>query len=281
MIIDTHTHTPAYRDKVPESEITYATEWRPDRAVKTPVNWEEYLASRAPVDKSIVFNVAMKPGDHPNNTTAEFVKAYPDKLVGFLSVHPNDPRCLDEIEHGVSVLGMKGVKLLPSYQNFDPLGKEAFRVYAAASEMRLPILFHAGITVERFIPSEWGHPRVFDHIAMSFPELKMILAHLAETIDTPSLAGMLMKHPNMYTDISALFYRQWSFYNCLRAIEEWGIAHKVFFASDYPVATPQETLDALMNVNQMLEGTQLPRVSDKTIQEIIHKNSLSVLGIDK
>jgi predicted TIM-barrel fold metal-dependent hydrolase len=280
MIIDTHSHTPAYRDKIPISEITYATEWRPDRAVKTPVNWEEYLATRTPVDKSIVFKVAMKPGDRPNHATAEFVQTYPDQLVGFMSVHPYDPKCLLEIEDGVDKLGLKGIKLLPSYQNFNPLGKEAYRVYAAAAEMKLPILFHAGITVERFVPNEWGHPRVFDQIAMSFPDLKMILAHLAETVDTPSLAGMLIKHPNMYTDISALFYRKWSFYNCLRVVEEWGIAHKVFFASDYPVATPQETLDALMSINQMLEGTLLPRIGDQTIQAIIYKNSLSILGIE-
>ena len=29
---------------------------------------------------------------------AEFVRAYPDKLIGFLSVHPHDPGYLDEME---------------------------------------------------------------------------------------------------------------------------------------------------------------------------------------
>lgn len=280
MIVDTHTHAPQYKGAIPEDEVQYVTEFRPDKAVKIPKNWEEYLADRAPVDRSIVFSVAMHPGDRPNDATAEFVRAHPDKLVGFLSVHPLDAGCMQEIERAVGDLGLKGLKLLPSYQNFDPLGEQAFAVYARASELGLPVLFHAGITVERAIPSEWGHPMVFDRIAIAFPDLKIILAHMAETVDTPTLAAVLIKHPNVYSDISALFYRPWSFYQVLRTAEEWGVMGKLFFATDYPVATPQETLQALRSINAVVAGTSLPRVSEQAIEGIIHRDSLALLGID-
>jgi predicted TIM-barrel fold metal-dependent hydrolase len=279
VIVDTHTHTPQYKDKIPESEIKYITEYRPDKAVKVPKNWAEYIADRKPVDISIVFSVAMHPGDRPNEQTAEFVRAYPDMLIGFLSVHPDDPSCLEEIDHSVHDFGLRGIKLLPSYQNFDPLGESAIKVYKKADQMGLPILFHAGITVEQNIPSEWGHPRYFDQIAIAFPNLKMILAHMAETVDTQTLAAILLKHANVYSDVSSLFYRPWSFYNCMRTAEEWGVMDKLLFATDYPVGTPQETIDALRKINDILKGTNLPHVSENAIEGVIHRDSLSLLGL--
>ena len=279
MIVDTHAHVPQYKGEIPEEEIKYITEYRPDKPVKVPKNWEEFFADRPPVDVTIVFSVAMRPGDRPNDQTAEFVQAHPDNLIGFLSVHPDDSSCLEEIDRSVHDLGLKGLKLLPNYQNFDPLGKKAFEVYKKADKLGLPILFHAGITVEQEIPSEWGHPKYFDRIAIAFPKLKIILAHMAETVDTQTLAAVLIKHPNVFSDISALFYRPWSFYQTLRTAEEWGVMGKLFFATDYPVANPQETIQALRSINTIVEGTNLPRVSESEIEAIINRDSLSMLGI--
>jgi predicted TIM-barrel fold metal-dependent hydrolase len=279
MIVDIHTHTPEFKGDIPEDKIQYITEFRPDKEVKVPKNWDEYIQDREPVDVSVVFSVAMNPGEQSNDKTAEFVRAYPDKLVGFLSVHPDDTKCMQEIDRSVKDLGLKGLKLLPNYQNFDPLGENALAIYKKAEKMGLPILFHTGITVEQAIPSEWGHPNFFDRIAIAFPELKIIMAHMAETVDTQTLAAVLIKHPNVFSDISALFYRPWSFYNCMRTAEEWGVMEKLFFATDYPVATPRETIEALRNINKIIEGTNLPRVSDEAIEAIIYRDSLSFLGI--
>ena len=43
-----------------------------------------------------------------------------------------------------------GIKLGLNYQNVDPLGPEAFRIYDYAQAHRLPILFHAGTSPVRF-----------------------------------------------------------------------------------------------------------------------------------
>lgn len=134
MIVDIHTHTPS--KQVAESEVKEVTVWRPDKAVKWPVDWDDYMEAMEPVDKSIVFGIAEldeETGDLPgdelaqemraegdvNDDTAHFVRAHPDKLIGFMSVHPRDPGCLDEIDRCVSDLGLRGLKLGPNYQNFD------------------------------------------------------------------------------------------------------------------------------------------------------------------
>jgi predicted TIM-barrel fold metal-dependent hydrolase len=283
MIIDAHTHTPKYKGDIPEAEIQYNTAWRPDRPVKTPVNWAEYMKAMEPVDKAIVFGIArdaiaQEGEDSPNDATAEFVRAYPDKLIGFLSVHPRNPHCLEEMERCVSDLGLRGVKLGPNYQNFDPLGVDAFRVYARAQELRLPIVFHTGTSPVQMADLDYAHPRHFDRVAIAFPDLKMVLAHMAHPWQATTIA-VIRKHPNVYADISALFYRPWSFYNCMRLAEEWGVLPKLLFGTDYLVSTPQENLDRLRNPNRILEGTHLPRISEAAMQEIIYRDSLTLLGL--
>jgi len=45
--------------------------------------------------------------------------------------------------------------------------------------------------------------------------------------------AVIRKHPNLYADVSALFYRPWSFYNCMLLAEEWGdgLTHELRHAS--------------------------------------------------
>jgi predicted TIM-barrel fold metal-dependent hydrolase len=279
MIIDIHTHTPQYRDVIPEDEIVYDTVARPDRAVKRPVNWAEYMTAMEPVDKAIVFGIARE-NYNPNDATAEFVRAFPDKLIGFLSVNPRDANCLEEIERGVEDLGLRGIKVGPNYQNFDPLGADAFRVYKRAEELALPIVFHTGTSPVRAADLDFAHPRHFDRIGIAFPELHVVMAHMAHPWQISTIA-VIRKHPNIYADISALFYRPWSFYNCMVLAQEWGVCHKLLFGTDYLVSTPQENIDALRNPNLIVEGTKLPRISGTAMEEIIYRDSLRLLGLEE
>ena len=112
---------------------------RPDRPDPAGVTWDDYLAAMAVVDRAVVFNIASPPSGDPdplsahltgsvfeaparevNDNTAALVRAYPDKLIGFLSVHPRDPAMDDELDRATGDLGLRGIKLGPNYQNFDP-----------------------------------------------------------------------------------------------------------------------------------------------------------------
>jgi predicted TIM-barrel fold metal-dependent hydrolase len=279
MIIDVHTHTPQYKDAVPEEEIVYDTVARPDRAVKRPVSWSEYMQAMEPVDKAIVFGIARE-GLNPNDATADFVQAFPNKLIGFLSVNPKDAACLEEIERGVGDLGLRGIKVGPNYQNFDPLGANAFRVYKRAEELGLPVVFHTGTSPVQMADLDYAHPRHFDRIGIAFPNLRVIMAHMAHPWQISTIA-VIRKHPHIYADISALFYRPWSFYNCMLLAQEWGVLHKLLFGTDYLVSTPEENIAALRNPNRIIEGTNLPRLSKAGLEEIIYRDSLSLLGLNQ
>lgn len=292
MIVDVHTHTPRYREPVPPEKEKLNAAWRPDVARTTKPSWPDYLEAMKPVDKAIVFNIAADPRKEivddgglqyearkVNDDTAAFVRAHPEKLIGFLSVHPHDPGALEEIERATQDLGLRGIKVGPNYQNFDPLSEEALRVFRRAEELKLPVLFHQGTSPVQFADLDFAHPRHIDRLAMACPNLKMVLAHLAHPWQTDCFV-VIRKHPNVFADISAQFYRPWSYYNAFRLAAEWNVFHKMLFGSDFPVATPQETIDALGTINDILEGTKLPRVPEKPLQEILHRDSLDLLGID-
>jgi predicted TIM-barrel fold metal-dependent hydrolase len=230
------------------------------------------------VDKAIVFGIASRDEESPNDATAAFVRAYPEKLIGFLSIHPLDPHCIEEMERCVSDLGLRGLKLGPNYQNFDPLCEAAFEVYRHAERLGLPIVFHTGTSPVQMADLDYAHPRHFDRVAIAFPDLRMVLAHMAHPWQATTIA-VIRKHPHVYADISALFYRPWSFYNCMLLGQEWGVLHKLLFGTDYLVSTPQENLDALRNPNRIVEGTSLPRISEAAMEEIIHRDTLGLLGL--
>ena len=60
---------------------------------------------------------------------------------------------------------------------------------------------------------------------------------------------------------------------------EWNVTRKILFGTDFPVTTVQESIDGLRNVNRIVEGTQLPRISAEVIESIIGRDSLGLLGL--
>ncbi|MYE27944.1 MAG: amidohydrolase family protein, partial [Chloroflexi bacterium] len=202
MIIDVHSHSPQFRGAVPAEQqiINYA--WRPDRAVSSVYNWDEYMKAQTPADISIVFGVAWRPGDsaggvsgfdessdlpgNVNDKTAVFVQAYPERLIGFMSLHPHDPRSLDELERCRCDLGLRGIKMGANYQIFHPLEARALAIYEQAQRYGLPVLFHQGTSPVRMAPIRFAHPLLMDEVAMRYPDLKIIMAHMGHpwTVDT-------------------------------------------------------------------------------------------------
>ncbi len=292
MIIDVHTHAPRPRTSESAADNKLANLWRPDQSTQTAVTPETWMDAMSVVDRAIVFNIASDPRANPedetdliypapqvNDDTAAFVQQHPDKLIGFMSVNAHDPGALDEMDRCVGDLGLRGLKLGPNYQHVDPLSTEAFRVFGRAQELGLPVLLHQGTSPVQFAELDYAHPRHLDVVAREFPKLKMILAHMGHPWQIECFI-VIRKHPNLFADISANFYRPWSCYNAFRHATEWGVLHKLLFGSDYPIVTPQETLDALSHVNDVIAGTGLPPVPQAELDKIPYRNSLELLGLE-
>lgn len=81
-----------------------------------------------------------------------------------------------ELERAVTVLGCRGLKLLPSYQNWSPIDSRAYRLYATAQEMGIPVLFHTGSSVFAGSRLRYADPLLLDDIATDFPRLTIVQA---------------------------------------------------------------------------------------------------------
>jgi predicted TIM-barrel fold metal-dependent hydrolase len=288
MIVDVHTHTPTHVDSVPPEEFTSYSAWRNDRDVVTSNTWADFDAATEAADVAIVFNIAV---DDPlastgldyrredtNTATAAYVAARRDRRVGFMSVHPSQPDLWDEVERARES-GLVGVKLGANYQDFDPLGEDAFAFYRYCEREALPILFHQGASPIRHAPLRNTWPLVTDEVAIAFPELRIVMAHMGhpwarETIVT------VRKHPHVYADISSIYLRPWVRYESLLFANEWGAIGKLFLGSDFPIATTAEAIAGLRDVNSILKGTALPRIPEEQIEGIIHRDALTLLGLD-
>jgi predicted TIM-barrel fold metal-dependent hydrolase len=76
-----------------------------------------------------------------------------------------------------------------------------------------------------------------------------------------------------------LFYRPWQFYNALMLAHEYGVVNKLLFGSDYPFTSPQETVEALKNINSIVGRSGLPRIPEQAVEEIIYRDSLRLLHL--
>ena len=274
-------HTHAWEEKlhlapffVKEAELSrgYALDMTVDAGV--------FMQDNAPYDKVVVLGAKARLNGIwvPDDYLAAFVARAPGKLFGFAGCDPTQPNYLDELRHAVEDLKLSGVKMLPMYAGFDPRDPRCDPVYAYCQSRGLPILFHTGTTFNRQAPLGFTRPWLWDEVAIKYPDLHMVLAHAGHPFCEECLV-VIRKHPHVYADISALFYRPWQFYNMLIAAQEYNVAHKLLFGTDYPFAKTPESVNGLRQANHVTGASGLPRVTDATIEGILNRDAFALLGI--
>src|SRR5262249_32195750 len=115
-------------------------------------------------------------------------------------------------------------------------------------------------------------------VAIAYPELRMVLAHVGHPFCEECLV-VIRKHPHVYADISALYYRPWQFYNMLIAAQEYGVTRKLLSGTDYPFAGGPDSIDGLRTINRITGTSGLPQVTEATIEGILNRDSFALLGL--
>jgi predicted TIM-barrel fold metal-dependent hydrolase len=280
MITDVHSHFYRYPDHFSKTFKEQSLRSRNGVEVDLTVRWEEYAATAPECARTIVFGSKARLSGIwvPDKEVAAYVAKHPDRLVGFLCVDPTQPRWQEELEEGHQDLGLKGIKLLPMYAGFNPDSKELDYLWEYATRHHLPVLLHTGTTFISEAPLECTLPRRIDNVAIRFPEVKIIMAHLGHPWEGECIAT-IRKHRHVYADCSALHYRPFQLYHSLMLLQEYGVWHKLLFGSDYPFTTVSASLDGMRKLNNMLEGTALPRLNMEQMEMMFHRDTFSLLEI--
>ena len=152
--------------------------------------------SNAGVDRFIVQSVATSPKQVKsiNEFISREVKAYPDKLTGLGTLHPDSSDIKSDIEH-LTELGLKGVKLHPDIQAFKIDDYRCLKIYELCEQMNLPILMHTGDS--RY---DYSNPNRMLPILEIYTNLTVIGAHLGGWSVWDDAAEKLAHHKNIYVD---------------------------------------------------------------------------------
>jgi len=280
MITDCHTHFWRYPGELTE-ELARETFIMRHQKVELDITAERHTTDTAKADRVIVFGLRAPLTGFltVNDTVAEYVRTDPKKLIGFAAICPTEDSALSEVDRTVNELGLRGLKMSPIYGGWDPQDPRAMSIFAKAEQYGLPIMFHQGTTFPRKAPLKYANPVLLEDIALQFPELKMIIPHMGHPWEAETTV-LIRKQPNVFADISALFYRPWQFYNSLRLAVEYGVTNKLLFGTDYPIATLDETVEGLYDIVNLSKEMRLPALPDDLPEQILYCDTLNLLGLD-
>ena len=224
--------------------------------------------------KAIIFSLRYGDSsgiDGDDEVTAAAVKKYPDKFVGFAAMDSRRPDYMELLRHAIEDFGLKGVKFGSIYNGVHLSDSRLDPVYEYCVRHDLPLTLHMGTTYARNAPIELGRAIHVEPVALRYPDLRIIMAHMGHPWYEECIV-VTRKQPNVFCEVSALYYRPWQYYNILINAQEYKITDKIFFGTDYPFTTVEESIEGLRTINRLVEGTGLPRVAEETIEGIIYSN---------
>lgn len=140
----------------------------------------------------------------PNEAVAKVVADHPGRFLGFAGVDPNKGMtALRELEHAVTVLGLKGLNIQCFENRLAVDDRRMYPIYAKCVELDIPVNIHVGMNFSLKSSPEFGHPMLLDKVLCDFPELRVI----ASPPGWPWVAELLAvawRHPNLSIGLVAM-----------------------------------------------------------------------------
>lgn len=188
----------------------------------------------AGIDKFLIHSVATTPKQVQsiNSFIADSVELYPDKFIGFMTLHPDSENLEEEFFGGLEH-GLRGIKLHPDFQEFDLDSDRAKRIYRLANG-RCPVLIHMGDYRTQYSKAEKLAP-VFDE----FLDLDIIAAHFGGFSEWENAAAYLC-HTRAYVDTSSSLFELSP--ERVRKLIDIYTPERVIFGTDYPMWNASEEL---------------------------------------
>jgi predicted TIM-barrel fold metal-dependent hydrolase len=192
------------------------------------------------------------------------------RFVGFGSVDPARPDAVDRLAR-FPELGLRGLKLHPTLQDFDPGDHLPF--FDAAAELGLVVLTHAGTSGlgagepgGQGLRIDLARPLLLDRIAARHRHMPIVLAHVGWPWHLEALAMALHKS-NVFLDISGWKYRYLP--DEVKREMARRLRGQFCFGTDYPMFDPEACLD---------EFEQLALPGDVS-RLVLRDNAAGLLGL--
>ena len=245
---------------------------------------------RSGVDASVLFfsdNINEGENDEQllklNKHLANVEKRHPERIISFASIDPRRPEAPDLFRTCIEEYHLKGLKWHPD-NGYYPNSPEAYRVLEVAEELDTPLLTHTGPLPPGF-RSKHSHPIHLDDVALDFPKLKIIAAHMGDMWWRDWVAITKYKK-NIYGDLAVwqlMAGRELGrFRRILREIIDDVGVEQVLFASDAPCFEPLVSNRRWVEILRALPGdsTDGIKFTEKEVVAILGGNAARILNLD-
>jgi uncharacterized protein len=189
----------------------------------------------------------------PNEVVAAACREHPEAFTGLGSVDPRKGAAAVAEVARIAALGLKGVKLHPSLQAFDPADPSYDPIFAECERLGLIALFHTGTSGigarqpgGQGIRIDYAHPLRLDPVAAAHPHLTIVAAHFGWPWHA-DLAAIALHKTNVYIDISGWSPRRIPA-EVLRELSG-RLSGQFVWGSDFPFFAPERCLAELGDLN--------------------------------
>jgi hypothetical protein len=177
---------------------------------------------------------------------------------------------------------LKGLKWHPD-NGYYPNSPEAYRVLEVAEELDVPLLTHTG-PLPGF-RSKHAHPIHLDDVALDFPKLKIIAAHMGEMWWRDWVAITKYKK-NIYGDLAMwqlMAGRKLGRFRWIlrEIIDDVGV-EQVLFATDAPALVPLVSNRSWVEIIRTLpdDSSEGVKFTVKEVEAILGGNAAKILNLE-
>lgn len=201
-------------------------------------------------DKSVIFGFSfsdMTLCKYVNDYVIEQVKQHPKELIGFISVVPQHPQAVAEIERCYAK-GLRGIgELFPVGQGIDLTSRKATDDFAQCCiQYQLPVIIHVNEPVGHdYAGKTTTSLKEVETFVSHYPELNIILAHFGGGLwQYELMKEVKSKFQKVYYDNAAgIFLYEPQIY---KVMVQMGLLDKMLFGSDFPLLSPRRYEKSLL-----------------------------------
>lgn len=169
---------------------------------------DDLLSSMKQAGIDYSFVIADKMGDSGLSTDEAIAMTInSEKLyaIGNVEIASFDQNQLEKLCDHLTNKKIIGVKLYLGYEAFYAYDERLFPLYQFCSENGYPVIYHTGVLEVNYQGAfKHAHPLTIDEVAVQFPDMKIIIAHMGNPW-IMDCAAVMLKNQNVYADISGFF----------------------------------------------------------------------------
>lgn len=217
-----------------------------------------------------------------NKFVGQIAQKNSDRVMALAGVDPRREEGPDMLRQCFEEFGVKGLKYHPDY-GFDPCSPESYKLLEIVQENQGILLTHTGPLVPPH-RSKYADPLLLADLAVDFPDLPVIAAHMGQVNWRP-WAGLALWQPNLYGDLAAwdafAFSNYENFCRDLRGLIDYTDVSKIFFGTDNPFSSILEpTRDWIQLLRDLPQNApQGITFTEDEVNAILGGNAATLLGL--